>query len=140
MPLTLYLKTPTQDTCGWPTCLVLFRYYSHLGWSATEDVQRVDGLRPLRLVLGRGRPHQRRTEKGPTRQNAGRIFLRVFKLKCRLEALFSYFCTPTFGFLNVLPSVLFSLINNEKTPVLGNYQVNNTLMNPCAFSSSHTRS
>ena len=42
-----------------------------IGWFAAQDLQRVDWERAVRVVLRGGRPHQRRTEEGPARQNAG---------------------------------------------------------------------
>ena len=46
--------------------------YRVRGGAATQDLQRANRQRPVRLDIGRGRPHQRRSEEGTTRQNAGK--------------------------------------------------------------------
>ena len=48
--------------------------YRVRGGAATQDLQRANRQRPVRLDIGRGRPHQRRSEEGTTRQNAGKNF------------------------------------------------------------------
>ena len=49
------------------------------GWSAPEDVQRVDRQRVVRLDLGGGRPYKRRTKERTARQNAGWPLFLIFK-------------------------------------------------------------